>query len=598
MRGRKFVMFMLQTILRKVLQKIDIHSTSESKEQGVFFVVLNEQPIFWKSFGPQSNSEPSYQTSIVDWLYDSHPQVTKISFFTPSKIEVNSEIHLGVHRTISQINQEKITRVREADNAFLHGLKQGILFSLYTELENRKNIALFELTKKIHSSIEVDQVLQVIHHSIQELYPEYEAHIWLSHDYNSSLPVKKLNFRGEESDPNCEAFINGKTISYEHQQLMAISSPMRGNQGSYGVLQLIHTIPKENVKQEAEYISILADTVGTALENANLYQQSQSLINQLQLINEASEQLSKTLNLEQNIDFMLSKIIETFTPEGIHFLSYSKGQNEYHMAQTSIPHLQDKTFEINKHPFLKQTHESKESFIASDVESQDCGIFGDICDLSYRSLLIVPMMHNQQMEGMIILTHSKPHHFSYDNLRLLQTLLHHASFAFVNSSLHQEVNRMVITDNLTKLYARNYLDQELPISQSRDLCGSFILIDIDDFKAVNDTYGHQVGDDVLIQVSNVMKSSIRDTDIAARWGGEELAIYLPNVSLEKTVDIAGRIRERVSRETSPRVTISCGISYWEQQDEVKSMTHLFQKADQLLYKAKGAGKNKVIFYEK
>jgi diguanylate cyclase (GGDEF)-like protein len=79
--------------------------------------------------------------------------------------------------------------------------------------------------------------------------------------------------------------------------------------------------------------------------------------------------------------------------------------------------------------------------------------------------------------------------------------------------------------------------------------------------------------------------------------GEELAIYLPNVPLKKAIDIAGRIRERVSRETSPKITISCGISYWEQQDQVKSMAMLFQKADQSLYKAKHAGKNKVIFYQ-
>jgi diguanylate cyclase (GGDEF)-like protein len=590
-------MIILQTILEKIAKEVDFHSISHC-EHGVFFVVLNDQLIVWRTLEHQEN-KLSDQSFSIEHLNDPHAQVVKVSFSAPFLDETENEVHLGIYRTFTsllQTGQGKTTNhVREMDEAFLQGVKQALLFSLKIEQESRKNKTFFEMTKKIHSSIEVDQVLQMTYHTVHELYAHHEAYIWLSQDYHGSLPVKKLDFLKEESDVNCQALVRGETLIYQHQNKMGISSPLLGNQGTYGVLQLIHS-SKEDLEQESAHISVLAETVGTALENAKLYQHSKSLINQLQLINEVSEQLSKTLNLEQNIDFMLSKVMETFTPEGIHFLSYVKGQNEYRMAQTSTPHLQDKTFTIKSHQFLKEIHESKESFIASDVEKQDCGIFGYVCDLSYRSLMIVPMIHNEQLEGMVILTHSLPDHFSYDNLRLLQTLIHHASFAYVNSSLHQEVNRMVITDNLTRLFARNYLDQELSLSQNKDLCGSFILIDIDNFKGVNDTYGHQVGDDILIQVSNVMKTSIRDTDIAARWGGEELAIYLPNVPLKKAIDIAGRIRERVSRETSPKITISCGISYWEQQDQVKSMAMLFQKADQSLYKAKHAGKNKVIFH--
>jgi diguanylate cyclase (GGDEF)-like protein len=592
-------MIMLQKVLEKIAKEIELHSIEQFCEHGVFFVVLNDQLIIWRTLGNQG-SKPSDQNFSIERLNDPQAQVAKVCFFAPFLDETKNQVHLGVYRTfpsLLQLNQSKANSMCETDEAFLQGVKQGILFSLKIEQESRKNKTLFEMTKQIHSSIEVDQVLQMTYHTVQELYAAYEANIWLSQDYHGALPVKKLDFRKDESDINCQALFRGETLIYQQQSKVGISSPLRGNQGTYGVLQLIHSTSKEDLEKESAHISILADMVGTALENAKLYQHSKSLINQLQLINEASEQLSKTLNLEQNIDFMLSKVMQTFSPEGVHFLSYIKGKNEYRMVQTTTSHLQDKTFMIKNHQFLREIHDSKESFITTDAEKQDRGMFGCVCDLTYRSLMIVPMVHNRQMEGMIILTHSLSDHFSYDNLRLLKTLVHHASFAFVNSSLHQEVNRMVITDNLTRLYARNYLDQELSVSQNKDLSGSFILIDIDNFKGVNDTYGHQVGDDVLIQVSNVIKTSIRDTDIAARWGGEELAIYLPNVSLEKAIEIAGRIRERVSRETSPNVTISCGISYWEQQDELKSMAILFQKADQSLYKAKHAGKNQVIFYQ-
>jgi two-component system cell cycle response regulator len=591
-------MIILHKVLENITKEIDLHSIKQFG-YGVFFVMLNDQLIMWRTLGVQGSKHSDLKFS-SEQLNDPQAQIAKVCFFPPFLDERKNEVHLGVYRTLTslaQMSSSQANHLHDTDEAFLQGVKQGILFSLKVEQECSKNKTLFEMTKKIHSSMEVDQVLQMTYHTVQELYVNYETYICLSQDYHGSLPVKKLDFRQEETDINCQALMRGETLIYQHQNKVGISSPLRGNQGSYGVLQLIHSISKKDLEKESAHISILAEMVGTALENAKLYQHSKSLINQLQLINEASEQLSKTLNLEQNIDFMLSKVMETFSPDGVHFLSYIKGQNEYSMVQTTTSHLQDKTFMIKNHQFLREIHDSKESFIATDAEKQDDGIFGCVCDLTYRSLMIVPMVHNSQMEGMIILTHSQPDHFSYDNLRLLETLVHHASFAFVNSSLHQEVNRMVITDNLTRLFARSYLDQELSVSQNKDLSGSFILIDIDNFKAVNDTYGHQVGDDILIQVSNVMKTSIRDTDVAARWGGEELAIYLPNVPLEKAIDIAGRIRERVSHETSPSITISCGISYWEQQDKVKSMATLFQKADQCLYKAKNAGKNQVVFYQ-
>nr|WP_249316887.1 GGDEF domain-containing protein [Bacillus sp. FJAT-50079] len=151
---------------------------------------------------------------------------------------------------------------------------------------------------------------------------------------------------------------------------------------------------------------------------------------------------------------------------------------------------------------------------------------------------------------------------------------------------------MVITDQLTQLYARNYLDEAIKRSMKIDQEGTFILVDLDDFKAVNDTYGHQIGDEVLIQVAESIRKHLRSTDIGARWGGEELAIYLPGVSLEDGIAVARRLREYVPKETSPKVTISCGISSWkyEQEDEVKN---LFNRADTALYEAKRGGKNQI-----
>jgi diguanylate cyclase (GGDEF)-like protein len=210
-----------------------------------------------------------------------------------------------------------------------------------------------------------------------------------------------------------------------------------------------------------------------------------------------------------------------------------------------------------------------------------------------RSLIASPIQINGQVIGVIHVMHHRPNFFSYENYKLLQVLSVHVGLAMSNASLHAEVKRMVITDRLTSLYARHYLDEQVNLLQKKDFCGSLILVDIDHFKRVNDTYGHQTGDKILINVSHIIKTSIRDSDIAARWGGEELAIYLPQVARDQAARIAERIRHRVVGETNPQVTVSCGVSDWNWEDDKISVESLVYRADMALYDAKHAGRNQV-----
>lgn len=210
-----------------------------------------------------------------------------------------------------------------------------------------------------------------------------------------------------------------------------------------------------------------------------------------------------------------------------------------------------------------------------------------------RSLIGAPIFVDGEVTGVILVTHRDANYFSYDNYKLLQVVSTHIGLAITNASLHAEMRKMIITDNLTNLHVRHYLDEEIQRKQRTDSQGSLILVDIDFFKLVNDTYGHQVGDRILIQVSSIIRTSIRNGDIAARWGGEELAIYLPNVPASRALQIAERIRLRVETETDPRVTVSCGISEWDSTHEKISVESLFYRADMALYESKNNGRNRV-----
>jgi diguanylate cyclase (GGDEF)-like protein len=137
------------------------------------------------------------------------------------------------------------------------------------------------------------------------------------------------------------------------------------------------------------------------------------------------------------------------------------------------------------------------------------------------------------------------------------------------------------------------MDEQINALQKKEFGGSLILLDIDHFKVVNDTYGHQMGDQILIQVARIIRASVRDSDIAARWGGEELAIYLPQAKIDHAIRVAERIRERVQAETDPKVTVSGGVAEWSWEDEKISSESLFYLADMNLYKAKHNGRNQI-----
>jgi diguanylate cyclase (GGDEF)-like protein len=169
-----------------------------------------------------------------------------------------------------------------------------------------------------------------------------------------------------------------------------------------------------------------------------------------------------------------------------------------------------------------------------------------------------------------------------------------------------EFQLMSITDSLTGMPNRRYLEErlteELNRSRRYDFPMSFLMIDIDDFKAYNDKNGHQAGDLAIQITGHCLKAALRSADVASRYGGEEFSILLPQTALAEAGTIAERIRQRVNSthyphgKTQPlgRVTISVGVSTFSQM--VNSSETIIAAADRALYQAKSLGKDRVEFY--
>jgi diguanylate cyclase (GGDEF)-like protein len=169
-----------------------------------------------------------------------------------------------------------------------------------------------------------------------------------------------------------------------------------------------------------------------------------------------------------------------------------------------------------------------------------------------------------------------------------------------------EFQLMSITDPLTALPNRRYLEErlmeELNRSRRYEFPMSFLMIDIDDFKAYNDKNGHQAGDLALQITAQCLKGALRSADVASRYGGEEFCILLPQTAMAEAGAIADRIRQRVSTthfphgKTQPlgRVTVSIGVSTFSEM--VNTSENIIAAADRALYQAKNMGKDRVVFY--
>ena len=160
-----------------------------------------------------------------------------------------------------------------------------------------------------------------------------------------------------------------------------------------------------------------------------------------------------------------------------------------------------------------------------------------------------------------------------------------------------ELQRLSNTDQLTGLYNRLKLDtcfsSELSRAGRTEIPFSVAIIDIDNFKLVNDQYGHLVGDTILIEFANLLKNRVRVTDIVGRWGGEEFLIILSATDLSGACQFAEQTRRSVENNNFTdvgRVTASFGVSAYQNGDTIKSLVH---RADQALYQAKNNGRNQV-----
>ena len=224
-----------------------------------------------------------------------------------------------------------------------------------------------------------------------------------------------------------------------------------------------------------------------------------------------------------------------------------------------------------------------------------------------KSHLTLPLTIEGEIIGCISLNSDQPNAFDAQDLQFLSVIGYQMAASLKHFQRFSSIKNIAIYDTLTNLYNRRYFEERLEVETQKsffsDTTLSLVMVDIDHFKRVNDTFGHTEGDRVLCEIASLLKTSVRKKDTVARYGGEEFILILPEAGLEESSMIAERIRRLV--EDTPfeigqaqiNLTVSLGISNFPSH-QARSKEELVKMADLALYDAKRRGRNRVnIFNE-
>ncbi len=334
----------------------------------------------------------------------------------------------------------------------------------------------------------------------------------------------------------------------------------------------------------------------------------------LDIILNVNKSLFSTLETKDLLFLIVQKIAEVMPVIRCSIVNVDKEKNSGNVLATfEDPGLDSITLNLEKYPEISRSVKDNNIVFIGDVATDPMlsEIRDKIVGLGIKSIIIMPIRYYDSEGGSLFLrTSRKDNKFSENDLKLCQVIIEGAAVALKNAHLFNVMReekllleKMVITDDLTRLYNHKYfvrrLEEEFKRAKRYHGSLSCMMIDLDNFKRINDTYGHQAGDKVLRDVARVLKTCVRETDIIARYGGEEFSAILPSSIREDAMRLAERIRSSVrdfrfdSIKEGEMITVSIGVATYPHPD-ITEIDNLIRKADNALYKAKEGGKDRVV----
>lgn len=338
------------------------------------------------------------------------------------------------------------------------------------------------------------------------------------------------------------------------------------------------------------------------LDENRIIQELRDRVEKLKIFDSLGKTLTSSLDLSEILRLVVERFGALIDSEHFGLLSIDAKTNEFYYQYPPDTDRVKKSFPIGRGILGKGLEHGFGSLVESPSQHSDFDIEVDAHILEDASSLIqLPLISKGQVLGSVVfLTEKNQKAFSKDQFNLVRSFSDYLAIAIENASHHQRVQDLTITDDLTLLYNARYLPiiLEREISRCRRYQESFsvIFLDLDDFKKINDTYGHLAGSQILTEFGSFLYQQIRSSDIGIRYGGDEFVLALSKTSKKDALHFVERMIERLhqerflkSKHLNISLTASFGIATFPEDGQ--SIDEIISAADHAMYQVKKSSKN-------
>jgi two-component system cell cycle response regulator len=445
------------------------------------------------------------------------------------------------------------------------------------------------------------------------------------------------NFFKDKKEYHYSSFKNLKTLSkaisdsqYE-LVIFELASGINGLDSIKGdiakVVLISHDIPRglrEIVKHDIDTYLLppfhekdLEIKIKSALSRKSWFRELFNEKRDLEAIIELSFLVTSTLDPKEVLYFVVKKLSEMIEVTRCSIISIGFGEKRYANVVSSFesPEIRNIKLDLRKYPEIRKALKTKKPIIIEDAINNPImkSVKKMIEPLGIRSIAVVPIIHRDEVIGTLFLRTSRAGRtFSEREIYLCTAIANVSANALYNAFLFEKLEnerarleKLAITDYLTGVYNIRYfyhrLEEEFSRAQRYGYPVSCIMMDIDHFKRINDTYGHRVGDKVLREFAQLVRRHTRKSDVFARYGGEEFILLLPQTPVNGAEIEAKRLRSYIKKHKfkviQSRITTSMGIACWPVHN-ITTSDDLITLADHALFRAKSMGRDCVVISSK
>ena len=403
-----------------------------------------------------------------------------------------------------------------------------------------------------------------------------------------------------------EIHFPAEKILYEGGTRARMNIPLQTPDGIIGALNFSWDELQVFKKEQIPILSQIADAIALAVQKERLYKAQREWVDKLEELRAAVAKISSQLELPLFLDTVLERAVFLINATAGEFGTFHEERN---LIEISAYHNMDRDYRGSTihlgEGVIGHVARTQAPLILHDYKQFE-GRFSKFDDGPWRGMIASPIMLRDKLLGVIVLADTRPErNFSSSDLQLLRLFSDQIAISLENARLFQEVQTLATIDELTGILNRRRMFElgkiEFEKARRYSIPLSAIMIDIDHFKKINDTFGHITGDQVMRILARRCQQIIRGTDVFGRYGGEEFTILLPHTDKANTLLLAERLRTHIAHTPFQTergeisITISLGVATLT--EDIIDLASLIDRADTALLVAKNLGRNRIEEYQ-